>query len=436
MSRNRKILLATFFVFLVSFHQGAVENRVRIADKLTSRNMRLSNSDSEGAEYEGLERTVNSFLRSWSIAGASVAIARDGKLVYAKGFGYADTSSHVAVQPYHLFRVASISKLVTAVAVMKLAEDGRLDLDQKVFGFNGILNDPYFSNPRDKRVNDITVAHLLGHESGWTHRYGDQMFMPVVIADKMGVSLPVDAKTIVRFALDKRLHYNPGEGKAYSNLGYTILGLVIEKVSAMSYEAYCRKYILEPLGIYDMFIAGNLPAEKRPNEVTYYETTDKVLKPSIYGTGELLPPSYGGNDIRTLGGAGAWIASAPDLMRLLLAVDGFSTRPDLLSDQSISFMTDNDNRHAPVGWKTAIYNGTWWRTGSFPGSAGMMKRQADGLAWVVLFNSSAWNGPEIYSYIDNMMARAIRQMIRWPETDLFSYSLPVPVDDKRFYMPE
>jgi hypothetical protein len=66
----------------------------------------------------------------------------------------------------------------------------------------------------------------------------------------------------------------------------------------------------------------------------------------------------------------------------------------------------------------------------------MMKRQADGLAWVVLFNTSAWNGPEIYSYIDNMMARAIRQMIRWPETDLFSFSLPVPVDDKLFFMPE
>jgi hypothetical protein len=115
-------------------------------------------------------------------------------------------------------------------------------------------------------------------------------------------------------------------------------------------------------------------------------------------------------------------------MRLLLAVDGFRTRPDILTDQSIRFMTDNENGFAPVGWKTTIYNGTWWRTGSFPGSAGMMKRQSDGISWVVLFNSSAWNGPEIYSYINNMMYRVISQIKPWPEYDLFNYSLPVPLN--------
>jgi CubicO group peptidase (beta-lactamase class C family) len=426
--RRRKILIAVVLISLISFHPGAIENRVHITEKLTPGNVRLTNETAFGPEYAGVEKTINSFLRKWSIAGASVAISKDGRLSYARGFGYADTSLRKEVQPYNLFRVASISKLVTAVGIMKLHEEGKISLEDKVFGPGGILNDPYFSNPKDPRVNDITVAHLLSHESGWTQRYGDQMFMPVLIAEKMGIKPPVDARTIVRFALDKRLHYTPGTGRAYSNLGYTILGLVIEKVSGLPYEEYCKKTVLEPLGIYDMKIAGNLPSEKAPNEVTYYETTDIVLKPSIYGTGELVPPSYGGNDIRTLGGAGAWLATAPDLMRLLLGVDGFSTKPDLLSDQSITFMTDSDNGYAPVGWKTTIYNGTWWRTGSFPGSAGMMKRQSDGICWVVLFNTSAWNGPEIYTYIDNMMSRAIRQMIPWPETDLFSYSLPVPLD--------
>jgi CubicO group peptidase (beta-lactamase class C family) len=247
------------------------------------------------------------------------------------------------------------------------------------------------------------------------------------VAEKMGVKPPADTKTIVRFALDKRLHYTPGTGRSYSNLGYSILGLVIEKVSGMSYEDYCRKTIMEPLGIYDMKIAGNLPSEKAPFEVTYYQPSDVVLKPSIYGTGELVSPSYGGNDIRALGGAGAWLATAPDLMRLLLAVDGFNTRPDILNNQSIMFMTDNKNGFAPVGWKTTVYNGTWWRTGSFPGSAGMMKRQSDGISWVVLFNSSAWNGPEIYSYINNMMYRVISQIKPLPGYDLFNYSLPVPL---------
>lgn len=411
----------------MSFNPGAQENSFIIVDKLVPNNVRLTNSTPEVKDFPGAEKTINYFLRKWSIAGASVAVAKDGKLIFAKGFGYADTATMTETQPYNQFRIASISKLVTAIGIMKLKEEGKLSLNDKVFGPDGILNDPYFSEPRDKRVYSITVAHLLSHEAGWTQRYGDQMFMPLVVADNLGVKLPVDTKNIVRFALNKRLQYTPGTGRAYSNLGYSILGLVIEKISGTSYENYCREAFLEPLGIYDMKIAGNLHTEKAPVEVSYYEPSDVVPKPSIYGTGEMVSPSYGGNDIRALGGAGAWLATAPDLMRLILAVDGFQTRPDILNNESITFMTDNNNGFAPVGWKTTVYNGTWWRTGSFPGSVGMMKRQSDGISWVVLFNSSAWNGPEIYSYINNMMYRVMSQIKPIPDYDLFNYSVPVPL---------
>jgi len=427
LNRKRKILILALLISLVSYNPGARENSVVIIDKLVPGNVRLTNKNSSGKEFESAEKTINSFLRKWSITGASLAIAKDGKLIFAKGFGYADSALMTEAQPYNQFRIASISKLVTAVGIMKLQEEGKLFLTDRVFGPNGILNDPYFAEPKDKRVYNITVGHLLSHEAGWTQRYGDQMFMPLVVAEKMGVKPPASTETIVRFALDKRLHYTPGSGRAYSNLGYSILGLVIEKISGMPYDQYCRRFILEPLGIYDMTIAGNLPSEKAPYEVTYYEPTDVVLKPSIYGTGEMVSPTYGGNDIRALGGAGAWIATAPDLMRLLLAVDGFNSRPDILTDQSIRFMTDNSNGFAPVGWKTTVYNGTWWRTGSFPGSAGMMKRQSDGISWIVLLNSSAWNGPEIYTYINNMMYRVLSQIKPLPEYDLFTYSLPVPL---------
>jgi CubicO group peptidase (beta-lactamase class C family) len=425
--RKSKLLLVTLLLLFMSSNPGAEENSFVLIDKLVPNNIRLTNNISSGTEFAPAEKTVNAFLRKWSIEGASIAVAKDGKLIYARGFGYADTASKAETQPYNQFRIASISKLVTAVGIMRLQEEGKLALTDSVFGPRGILNDPYFREPKDKRVYSITVAELLSHEAGWTQRYGDQMFMPLRIAEEMGVKPPVETKTIVRFALDKRLQYTPGTGKAYSNLGYSILGLVIEKVSGMPYEDFCRKTIFEPLGIYDMKIAGNLPSEKAPFEVTYYEPLDVELKPSIYGTGEMVTPSYGGNDIRALGSAGAWIATAPDLMRLLLGIDGFNTRPDILSDQSIRFMTDNDNGFAPIGWKGTVLDGTWWRTGSFPGSAGMMKRQSDGISWVVLFNSSAWNGPEIYSYINNMMFRVVSKINPWPEYDLFTYSIPVPL---------
>ena len=425
--RSKKILLIVLLSLLARYNPGAVENSDGFPDKMVPGSIRLTNSNSSGAEFEECVKIAGAFMKKWTIEGASIAIAKDGKLVYAKGFGFADTAAGIEIQPYSKFRIASISKLVTAVAIMKLQEEGRLSLDNKVFGPEGILNDSCYCHPKDKRVFDITVAHLLSHEGGWSQRYGDQMFMPQVIASQMKTDLPVDTKTIIRFALSKRLHFTPGTGRSYSNLGYSILGLVIEKKSGLPYNEYCRKSIFEPLGIYDMMPARNMPDQKAPFEVTYYEPYGMPMRPSIYGTGEMVPVRYGGNDIETLGAAGSWLATAPDLMRLLLAVDGLSYNEDLLSEQSIRFMTDINNNLAPIGWKTAYMDGTWIRTGSFAGTAGMMKRQPDGISWVVLLNSSAWNGPEIHSYINRMMSKMLSQIGEWPEQDLFENSLPLPI---------
>ncbi|MGQ9621496.1 MAG: serine hydrolase domain-containing protein, partial [Bacteroidales bacterium] len=389
----------------------------------------LTNELSESSEFESFERTIKYFLRKWNIVGASVAIARNGKLIYARGFGYADSTTCEPVQPFSRFRIASISKLITAVAIMKLQEEGKLSIHDRVFGPDGILNDPFYSIPRDKRVYSITVAHLLAHEGGWTTRFGDQMFMPFVVAKEMGIPVPVDTKTIVRFALNKKLHYTPGTGRSYSNLGYAVLGLVIEKITGMPYSDYCRKNILEPCGIYDMYMARNLKSEKIPYEVTYYEPPDAINKPSVYGTDEMVPASYGGNDIEALGAAGAWVSTAPDLLKFVLHVDGIEGRRDILSNESVEFMTDTRNNYAPLGWKATVYNGTWWRTGSFPGSFGMIKRQPDGVVWVLLMNTSTWNGPEISTETNYYMTRALAHVRKWPERDLFNYYIQAKLPD-------
>lgn len=410
-----------------SYNPIALETAVAPDYLLVPENVRITNEYSENDSFKAAEKTITSFMRKWALKGASIAVAKDGKLLYAKGFGVVDTVSDQMVQPYNRFRVASISKLVTAVAIMKLREEGKLNLDDKVFGSTAILNDSYFNYPKDKRVYSITVEDLLRHEGGWSQRYGDQMFMPITVADNLGLKPPVETKDIVRFALDKRLHFTPGKGRSYSNLGYGILGLVIEKVSGKSYEEYCKTNILEPMGIFDMELAHNLPEEKAPFEVTYYTPPDIIFKPSIYGTNELVNPSYGGNDIESLGGAGAWIATAPDLMRFLLSIDGFDTFPDFLSSESVDYMTNKIAGTSPIGWLSTISNGTWMRTGSFPGTSGVMKRQQDGTAWVVLFNTSAWNGPQVHSYVNATISKAIRQVKEWPEENLFNHYLTVPL---------
>ncbi len=424
---SKKIFLIAFLSLVARYNPTAVENPASRPDRLAPAYVRLTNTDSSVSEFDGCVPVVNSFMKKWAIQGASVAIAREGKLVYARGFGYADTAAGIETQPYSKFRIASISKLVTAVAVMKLKEEGKLSLDDRVFGPDGILNDSCYSHPKDKRAFNITIAHLLSHEGGWSQRYGDQMFMPHLIAGSMKCDLPVDTRTIVRFALSKKLHFTPGTGRSYSNLGYSILGLVIEKISGMPYEEYCRTAIFEPLGIYDIVPGKNLPDGKAPFEVTYYEPAGMPLRPSVYGTGELVPVRYGGNDVETLGAAGYWLATAPDLMRLVLAVDGFDYNDDILSDRSINFMTDVHNRFSPVGWKTTYENGTWIRTGSFAGTAAMIKRQPDGLTWIVLLNTSAWNGPGIHSYINRMMSGVVSRITDWPEYNLFDNTLPVPI---------
>jgi CubicO group peptidase (beta-lactamase class C family) len=426
-AKPKRLLMIAALVFFLFVPRVGTEQVAIIGGNYVPAHLRIDNSLSENDLFDNAEKGVEAFMRNWDIKGASVAVAKNGKLVYARGFGYASLSDTLPVEPYHRFRIASVSKFITAVAIMKLQEDGMLSVNDKVFGPGAILDDTLFSHPKDHRVFDITVAHLLAHEGGWSQRYGDQMFMPEVVSRTLGVSMPVDLKTIIRFALTKNLHFTPGTGQSYSNLGYSILGLVIEKASGMEYETYCRKKILEPLGIYDMALGHNLPENALPLEVSYYEVENAQLKPSVYGTGEMVPASRGGNDIEALGAAGGWVATAPDLMRLLLAADGFDYPRDILSPESIRFMTDVYNGYAPVGWRATMTNGTWWRTGSFSGTTAMMKRMPDGTAWVVLMNSSGWNGPELTSDIDRMMARFLQKVSQWPETDLFAYSEPVPL---------
>jgi len=422
-----RLLFIVFLVLFMIVPRVGTEQVAIIGGHYVPAHLRIDNTLSENEVFVNAEKGVEFFMKNWDIKGASVAVAKDGKLLYARGFGYASLNDSIPAEPYHRFRIASVSKLVTAVAIMKLQEEGKLSVNDKVFGPGAILDDTLFAHPKDRRVFDITVAHLLAHEGGWSHRYGDQLLMPDVVSRTLDVPLPVDRRTIIRFALGKNLHFTPGTGQSYSNLGYSILGLVIEEASGMDYETYCRKKILEPLGIYDMALGKNLPENALPLEVSYYEVNNAPLRQSIYGTGEMVYASGGGNDVETLGAAGAWVATAPDLMRLLLAVDGFDNPKDILSPESIEFMTDVYNGYAPVGWRATLTNGTWWRTGSFSGTTAMLKRMPDGTAWVGLMNSSGWNGPELTSDIDHMMARFLQRVSQWPETDLFSYSAPVPL---------
>jgi D-alanyl-D-alanine carboxypeptidase len=124
-----------------------------------------SQADTFSDKY--VDSVVINFKLKWKIPGISVAIAKDGRLIYAKGFGYADTINKEPVTTNSLFRIASCSKTITAIGIMKLIEQNRLSLDDKVFGKHGILNGSYYQNIADSNIYKITVKNLLQQTIGW-----------------------------------------------------------------------------------------------------------------------------------------------------------------------------------------------------------------------------------------------------------------------------
>lgn len=381
----------------------------------------LDNHFSDFDGTESIDKQVESFIKRWKIQGASLAITKDERLVYAKGFGIANSETGEEVKPGHLFRIASVSKLITAVAVMKLHEEGNIDLDEKVFGPLGILNDSIFLSYKDERIEDITIRHLLNHTAGWAKFSGDPMTSPLYIARKLKVPAPASFDQILQFVLDEELDYKPGTRNSYSNLGYGILGAVIERKSGMPYQDFVVMNILKPLNIHDMHIGKSYYHEKYPNEVRYHSSGGRMTTYSMDGSGEEVPIYYGGNDIELLGPAGGWVASAPELIKFLTAVDGFGEQPDILSKESVTSMSDPSIAGKGLyGWVGSDGYGTWWRTGYLTGSSALMVRQKNGVNFVLMSNTSTRKHGRIHSYVSSMMFSAVSKVDQWPMIDLFT----------------
>ena len=219
---------------------------------------------------EPYDRIVARTMRDHRIPGAAVAVVRHGRLVYARGFGMADRLREVPVQPDSLFRIASLSKPITAVAVLKLVEDGRLELDARVFRdlLAGIEPHP----PKYPRMNEITVRDLLRHSGGFDRdRSGDVQWEQKKISRKLRKSPPLDCADVIAYMKRQRLDFSPGERYAYSNFGYCALGRVIEQASGMSYEDYVRREVLIPAGAGRMRLADPFLEGRLENEVMYYD---------------------------------------------------------------------------------------------------------------------------------------------------------------------
>ncbi len=158
----------------------------------------------------------------------TVLVAQGDTILLSKGYGSACFEFDVPNTPQTYFRICSISKMLTAVAILQLQEKGLLRFDDTV--------NMYIDFPR---AQEITVHHLLSHTSGLP---SDSL--PIEMA-----AIPTSLEKIVSFFKDKPLKCNPGEDFHYSNEGYYLLSYIIEKISGKKFESYCKEAIAKPSGM-------------------------------------------------------------------------------------------------------------------------------------------------------------------------------------------
>ena len=385
----------------------------------TPLNHLMDNSLCEYEETKRFDASINRFMRYWDIKGGSFALMRNDSLLYAKGYGYANIQDSIPCDVKNIFRVASVSKLLTAVAIMHLEETGQISTQDFVFGEQGILNDSLFLNFRDKKIKKVTVEHLLRHTSGFSNPHGDAAFNMELVSRFLGKPLPLDMDDMVTYATRIRLRAVPGGRFNYSNLGYIILSKVIEKVSGLPYETYIKDSILAPIGCYDIHLANNYSVGFRENEVTYYEVKEAEPVPGYDGKDTLVMKSLGGNDVHGLYGAGGWVASPVELLKLVSAINKCPVREDFLTPGSIDFMTPYGKNAVPAGWASTSSN-FWLRSGSMSGTSALIKVQKDGYSWVFISNSSSWNGPHLARQMNRDITKALLKVKKWPEADYFA----------------
>jgi CubicO group peptidase (beta-lactamase class C family) len=166
--------------------------------------------------------------------GIAVLVARDGKVLFKKGFGIADLSHNVPVTTTTKFRIGSVTKQFTAAAILKLQEEGRLNVNDKLSKFI----------PDYPRGDEVTIHHLLTHTSGIKSFTSKPDFMATATA-------PATVDQMIASFKSDPFDFNPGEKFSYNNSGYFLLGHIIEKVSGKSYGDYLRDAFFEPLGMHD-----------------------------------------------------------------------------------------------------------------------------------------------------------------------------------------
>jgi len=290
-----------------------------------------------------IDALIYPFIEKYAIPAASYAVAKNASesIVYKNASGFAVVESKERATPDHLFRLASMSKQHTAIAIMTLIQQGKFGIDDLVFGPTGILKDSFPSvGPKSAKV---TVKHLLEHTAGYG---GDPMFDSA----NRGKTLDELIQIMLNSAQDE-----PGTKYKYYNMGYGTLGKIIEVVSGKDYLSYLKE-IYAPAGVSGIKIAPASAAARAANEAVCYAQSGN----NAYGA-----------DVNVYKAAGGVSINTDELFKVLYAVDGWTIRPDILNTAIRTLMfTKSDVYNYAKGWRTnhSLFKG-YYHGGNLAGTA-------------------------------------------------------------------
>ncbi|GMI02353.1 hypothetical protein TrVE_jg9023 [Triparma verrucosa] len=418
-------------------------------------------------ETSCFDKILTQFMIDNDIPGGAVAVMKDGEIVYEQGYGTRDApgvgDDTTLMRPALSntpFRQASLSKPVTALAIMALVERGDLGLHDTPFSWDGGLLGHTYGTPIDDRVNQITIRQLLRHTGGWDRDVGgDTMFQygAAAAANGGGIEVGANARLVncndfISYAVrNLYLDNNPGETYAYSNLGYCILGRVIEMVvggpdsvfddgsmsySGISYEEAVRNLIMDPAGIpRSEFYMGSSLLSEIPDAEAEYTCTDltgnigcdtDVTPTSVFPGEPFAPAPYGRWSMNTMDAHGGWVASPRAMLKLMKAFwephcGSGAASGCLLSAANMAEVKDISHGSGNYGFGfVGNEYGNYWHTGSLPGTASLLVLSNTGLAWNLVFNKEAGSGGYNGDF-DSMMWSATGCVSDWPSS--YTYNL-------------
>lgn len=351
------------------------------------------------AQLPGFDAEIEAFLADKGATGATVAVSRGGRLVYARAYGLTDATSTEATRVDSRFRLASLSKPLAAAATMRLAERGQLRLDTPVWP----LIDDVIPRPEgaDPRLAAVTVRDLLRHSAGFLG-WMDPFFNDTrEVVDGLGPAGATSCAQGAAWFLTWPLAYAPGEDQGYTNMDYCLLGAVLEATTGQAWWQVVTDEVLAPAGLRSERV-GRTRGDRLP-----YEAVHVTPGPDQLG---------GGYFMEGLAAAGAWLGTAVDVVRFVdaLAAGGLVSPSGLAGMLASPGIVPN----ATAWWGFGLRNyggGVWGHTGSLRQARAMFLHRPDGTSWAILVNGTF---PDHGDELSALMARAIAAVPSWPTADL------------------